>query len=79
MFRQNAVAIATGSRHSVAIRNDGSLWGWGGPFGIAPKLLLERVTVAAAGNTATLARTADGELLQWDDGDAPRRLVLRRN
>lgn len=73
----NAVAIATGSRHSVAIRADGGLWAWGGPFGTAPKKIAQRVTAVAAGNTATIARTADGQLLQWDDGDSPRKLLLR--
>jgi hypothetical protein len=33
----------------------------------------------AAGDTVTLARTADGTLWQWDAGraSAPRRLLLR--
>lgn len=75
----HAISIATGSRHSVAIRADGSLWVWGGAFGIAPKKLLERVSAAAAGDTATIARTANGELLQWDEDGSPHRVVLRKN
>ena len=70
-------AIATGSRHSVAIRTDGSLWAWGEGFGIAPHQLLGNVTAVAAGDTATIARTADGALWQWDAGAGPRRLSLR--
>jgi len=69
-----ARAIATGSRHSVAIRTDGTLWAWGGGFGIEPRRLLEGVVAVAAGNTATIALRADGSLLQWDGGAGPRRL-----
>jgi hypothetical protein len=72
-----ARAIATGSRHSAAIRGDSSLWAWGGDFAVAPTKLLDDVTAVAAGETATVARTSDGTLWQWDGGGAPRRLVLR--
>ena len=74
---EGAVAIATGSRHSLAIRADGSLWAWGDGFAIAPAKLLDHVTAVAAGDTATIARTADGALWQWDGGGAARRLTLR--
>ena len=37
-----ARAIATGSRHSLAIRQDGSLWAWGEGFGIEPRKLHRR-------------------------------------
>ena len=70
-------AIATGSRHSVAIRADASLWAWGEGFGIEPRQLLDQVTAVAAGDTATIARTAAGALWQWDAGAGPRRLTLR--
>ena len=69
-----ARAIATGSRHSVAIRQDGSLWAWGEGFGIEPRKLREAVLTTAAGDTATLALTTDGGLWQWEGGSAPRRL-----
>ncbi len=72
-----AVAIATGSRHSLAIRADGSLWAWGEGFAIAPTRLMERITAVAAGDSATIALTADGALWQWDGGGTPRRLLLR--
>jgi alpha-tubulin suppressor-like RCC1 family protein len=73
-----AVAIATGSRHSLAIRADASLWAWGEGFAIAPARLLDKVTAVAAGDSATIARTADGVLWQWDGGGTPRRLTLRQ-
>jgi hypothetical protein len=77
IFR-DAVAIATGSRHSAAIRADGSLWAWGEGFSIEPTRLMERVAAVAAGDTATIARTSDGALWQWDGGArAPRRVALR--
>jgi alpha-tubulin suppressor-like RCC1 family protein len=76
IFR-GAVAIATGSRHSLAIRADGSLWAWGEGFAIEPAKILDRVSAVAAGNTATIARAADGALWQWDGGQGPRRLDPR--
>jgi len=72
-----ATAIATGSRHSLALRADGSLWAWGEGFAIEPAKLRDRVTAVAAGDTATIARGADGSLWQWDGGGSPRRLTLR--
>lgn len=72
-----AVAIATGSRHSAALRADGSLWVWGDGFDIAPRRLHDGVVAVAAGDTATIARTADGRLWQWDGGRGPRALALR--
>ena len=72
-----ALAIATGSRHSVAIRHDASLWVWGDGFGIEPRKLHDGVQVVAAGDTATIALDADGGLWQWESGAGPRRLALR--
>lgn len=71
-----ARAIATCSRHSLAIRGDGTLWAWGEGFGIEPRRLPgEAVAVAVeAGYTGTIALRADGSLVQWDGGAGPRRL-----
>jgi alpha-tubulin suppressor-like RCC1 family protein len=74
IFR-GAVAIATGSRHSLAIRTDGSLWGWGEGFAIEPAKIMDRVRAVAAGDTATIALGDDGALWQWDGGGKPRRLA----
>lgn len=71
-----AVAIATGSRHSLALRADGSLWGWGEGFAIQPARLMERVRAAAAGDTVTLALATDGALWQWNAGRGPERVAL---
>lgn len=75
---EGAVAIATGSRHSLAIRADASLWAWGEGFAVQPAKLMDKVVAVAAGDSATLALSADGALWQWDGGGAPRRLTLRR-
>ena len=72
-----ARAIATGSRHSLAIRIDSTLWAWGEGFGMEPRRLLEGVAAVAAGDTATIALRADGSLLQWDGGAGPRQLRVR--
>jgi alpha-tubulin suppressor-like RCC1 family protein len=70
-----AVAIATGSRHSAALRADGSLWVWGEGFAIAPAKLHDGVAAVACGDTATIARTVDGALWQWERGTGPRRVA----
>ena len=74
IFR-GAVAIATGSRHSLAIRADGSLWAWGEGFAVEPAKIMDRVRAVAAGDTATIALSEDGALWQWDGGGRPRRLA----
>jgi Regulator of chromosome condensation (RCC1) repeat len=73
---EQAVAIATGSRHSVALRADRSLWAWGDGFAISPALLMDGVRAVAAGDTATIAWDAAGRLWQWDGGRGPRQLAL---
>lgn len=70
-----AAAIATGSRHSLAVRADGSLWAWGEGFAIEPAKVMDGVAAVAAGDTATIALARDGTLWQWDAGRGPRRLV----
>jgi alpha-tubulin suppressor-like RCC1 family protein len=74
---EGAIAIATGSRHSLAIRADRTLWAWGDGFAVEPRKLFDGVAATAAGDTVTLARTLDGALWQWDRGGRPRQLVLR--
>ena len=73
---EGAVAIATGSKHSLALRAGGSLWAWGEGFAIAPARLMDRVVAVAAGDTATIALDAAGALWQWEAGRGPHRLAL---
>ena len=74
---RGATAIATGSRHSLALRADASLWAWGEGFAIDPAPIMQRVAAVAAGDSATIARGTDGALWQWDAGRGPRRIELR--
>lgn len=69
---EGATIVATGARHSVAVRADGSLWIWGENEGLQPRPLMTDVTAVACGDADTLARTADGRLWQWATGEAPR-------
>ena len=68
--------IATGSRHSLAIRSDGSLWIWGADEGLLPKRVLANVVAAAGGLDDSVALTADGGVWNWALGQAPLRLTL---
>lgn len=70
----DAVGIATGASHSVALRADGSLWIWGRHEGPDPRKALDGVAGAAAGSDVTLALTRDGALWQWRTGTPPARI-----
>lgn len=72
IFR-DAVAIATGSSHSLAIRADGSLWQWGRDIGLDPVKILDGVVAAAADQGGSIALRDDGSLWQWDRGEPPER------
>jgi hypothetical protein len=71
IFR-DAKMIATGSSHSVAIRNDNTLWIWGKTEGTTPRKVMERVVAVAAGTDVTLAKTDDGRIWFWALGEEPK-------
>ncbi len=71
-----ASAIATGSSHSLAIRQDGTLLAWGSEYGPEPAAVMTGVTAVAAGSSTSVALTQDGRLWQWDRGEKPRLLSL---
>ena len=50
---EGASRLGTGSSHSMAVRSDGSLWGWGSRDGLQPKLLLAGVIAATGGDSET--------------------------
>jgi len=52
--------IATGSRHSLAVRPNGALWIWGADEGLLPKRVLGNVVAIGAGLDDSLALTSDG-------------------
>ncbi len=68
--------IATGSRQSMAIRFDGSLWVWGAGAGFLPRRVLEDVIACSSGQDDNIALTSDGALWQWGPGQLPKRRVL---
>ena len=66
-----AIAIATGSSHSLALRADGRLWHWGRDIGLEPAAIPDDVTAAAADSSGSIALRRDGTLWQWDRGGMP--------
>lgn len=69
-----AIAIATGSSHSVAISSDGSLWIWGRNEALQPKQVMKDVRAVAAGSKSTIALANDA-LWQWNTGNNPKRIM----
>lgn len=67
-------AIATGVRHTAAMKADGSLWLWGEHVGLVPRHVLDGVTHVACGDRHTLALTANGGLWFWETGAQPLRM-----
>ena len=67
-----AHGIATGSSHSLAVRQDGTLWHWGRDIGLDPERVLESVVAAAADQSGSLALLEDGSLWQWERGERPK-------
>jgi alpha-tubulin suppressor-like RCC1 family protein len=75
----NWVSVACGDRHTVAIRSDGSLWGWGygssGQLGDGTSGGIKKSPVrigsfndwafAEGGDTHTVASRGDGSLWSW--------------
>jgi len=68
---QGASAIATGSSHSLAIGQDGSLWQWGRNIGLDPEIALNDVTDAAADQSGSIALRSDNSLWQWERDQKP--------
>ena len=74
-----ARAIATGSRHSLAIRHDGSLWALGRGLRHRAAQAARRRARRRGGRHARRWRSrADGALWQWDGGGGRRLLKYRR-
>ena len=68
-----AIEIATGSSHSLAIRRDHTLWHWGRDIGLIPKRVLSNVVAAAADQEGSIALLEDNSLWQWERGQNPKR------
>ena len=64
----NLVAIAAGYFHSLALKSDGTVTGWGNSFYATPPPGLSNVTAIAAGLFHSLALKSDGTIVGWGDG-----------
>ena len=74
-----ARAVATGSSHSLAILQDGTLMAWGREYGPEPARVMTGVAAVAAGSSTTIVLKQDGSLWQWDQGETtPRPLISGR-
>jgi len=80
---QRVVATSAGTGHSLALTSDGAVWSWGiGVYGLPghgdqqhqllPKKVEafagQRVIAVSAGNSHSLALTADGAFFSWGEG-----------
>lgn len=65
----NVVAIAAGAYHALALRQDGTVAGWGNNFAgqIAVPPGLNNVVAISAGDRDSLAVKADGTVIGWGD------------
>lgn len=59
----NAVAVAAGGTHSLALRNDGSVIAWGAINTVPPEAT--NITAIAAGQNHNLALRDDGMVIAW--------------
>ena len=75
---EGASRLGTGASHSMAIRADDGLWGWGAAYGLQAKPLLASVAAAIGGDTETLAMKNDGSVWHWPVGSVPRQVVFPR-
>ena len=81
----NVTSVAAGDRHSLAVKDDGTVWGWGsndhGQLGLgagAPAAsttpvqvpALTHVVAVAAGDTHSLALKDDGTVWAWGDNSS---------
>ena len=57
-----AARLATGSSHSLAIREDGSLWIWGRNEVLTPRRVMDEVTAVAGSRSNIVSPLIRGRL-----------------
>jgi alpha-tubulin suppressor-like RCC1 family protein len=78
-FMNGVTDVSAGAWHSMAIKTDGSLWGWGqngnhqiidgpGKRLMIPAKVMDDVVAAAIGSWHTIALKKDGSLWGWGNG-----------
>src|SRR2546426_381527 len=63
----NVVAVSAGAKHSLALKADGTVVGWGNS-GVNVPVGLSNVVAVAAGRGNSLALKADGTVVGWNLG-----------
>lgn len=64
----NAMAVAAGGTHSLALRNDGSVIAWGAINTVPPEAT--NITAIAAGQNHNLALRDDGMVIAWGSNNS---------
>jgi hypothetical protein len=64
------VAVAAGASHSLAVRQDGTVVGWGTASAATPPVGLSGVTAVAAGDVFSLGLRHDGTVVGWGGNDS---------
>lgn len=78
---ENVVSVSVGNSHTMAIKDDGSLWGFGHnwmltigdgqgegkfeDFRVSPVKIMDNVSAVSAGGSDTMAIRDDGSLWAW--------------
>ena len=71
----NAVAIAAGASHSIALRNDGTVSAWGNYDQTSIPTNLVNVLAIAAGDDHSIALRSDGSVVAWGNTNFNQSLV----
>ena len=64
------MAIAAGGNHSLALKSDGRIVGWGNDDGAIVPSGLSNVVAIAAGSQHSLALTREGRVVAWGDNSS---------